>query len=322
MSQFFEYTDSGIRFKGFQDLRQTLVDAWKATFGEGLDTTPTSPDGHHIDLEAATVNSIAEMLQAVANTMSRNQATGQYLDLLAALLGLSRNEGETDAELRVRMDTADTSGLATYDGMLTYLRNALGSSIGLKENYEPTTDSDGIPGHSFRLVVPDSVYSAIERMVESGEIANADDFIAQQVWNCKPGGIKPDGNNIGIATDKSWMKHSVKFSRPTNVDIDVQVVLSLYSEETFPVGGEYVVREAIVAWSIGASPWASAEYTPGKDVIPERLYTPILTIPGISSALIKVRKTGETEWQSGNIAISSQELAVLQNVDVSVSGAT
>lgn len=309
MSQFFEYTDSGIRFKGFQDLRQTLVDAWKATFGEGLDTTPTSPDGHHIDLEAATVNSIAEMLQAVANTMSRNQATGQYLDLLAALLGLSRNDGETDAELRVRMDAADTSGLATYDGMLTYLRNVLGSDTGLKENYEPTTDSDGIPGHSFRVVVP------------TDNPATSDD-IAQAIWNCKPCGIKPDGNNSGIATDKIGMKHSIKFSRPTSVNIDVQVVLSLYNEETFPVGGEYVVRDAIVAWSVGASPWAAAEYTPGKDVIPERLYTPILTIPGISSALIKVRKTGETEWQIGNIAISSQELAVLQNVDVSVSGAT
>ena len=51
MSQFFEYTDSGIRFKGFQDLRKSLVESWEATFGEDIDTSPTSPDGHHIDLD-------------------------------------------------------------------------------------------------------------------------------------------------------------------------------------------------------------------------------------------------------------------------------
>lgn len=306
MSQFFEYTDSGIRFKGFQDIRATLVSAWKATFGNGLDTTPTSPDGHHIDLEAATINSVAEMLQAVANTMNRNQATGEFLDLLAVLVGLSRNDGETDAELRKRMDNAETSGLATYDGMLTYLRNVLGSDIGLKENYEPTTDNDGIPGHSFRVVVP------------TDNPATSDD-IAQAIWNCKPAGIKGDGNLYGTATDKAGMKHQVKFSRPTNVTIDVQVILTLYGEESFPVGGESAVRDAIYDWSVGNPPWASAEYTQGKDVIPERFYTPVLTVPGISSAVFKVRKHGESTWQTGNIVIRSQETAVLSKSDINVS---
>ena len=128
MSQFFEFTPSGIKFKGFQEIRTSLKDAWETTFGVQLDDSPTSPDGHHIDLEAATVNSVAEMIQAVCTTMNREQATGQYLDLLAAFLGLQRNDGETDAELRARMDVADRSGMATYDGMLTYLRNHLGNA--------------------------------------------------------------------------------------------------------------------------------------------------------------------------------------------------
>lgn len=318
MSQFFEYTSSGIRFKGFQDIRATLVSAWKATFGEALDTDPTSPDGHHIDLETATVNSVAEMIQAVCTTMNREQATGQYLDLLAAFLGLQRNDGETDAELRARMDVADRSGMATYDGMLTYLRNHLGNSVNMAVNDEPTTDSDGIPGHHFRVTVSNAAYSAIEALVESGEIADADDYIAQLIWNCKAAGITGDGNKTGHAKDLVGMKHDVKFSLPENIGIDVSVTISLYAEEAFPTEGIQMVRDAIIGWAAGTGSWAKAEYVPGKDVIPERLYTPIMTVPGIASAVIKVRKSSETDWETTPISITSQEMAVISTVAVEV----
>ena len=307
MSQFFEYTDSGIRFKGFQNLRQTLVDAWKATFGEGLDTTPTSPDGHHIDLEAATVNSIAEMLQAVANTMNRQNATGAYLDMLAAFLGLQRGEDETDASLRKRMDEADNSGLAVYDGMLKYLRNTLGKDVDMRENFEPTVDADGLPGHSFRVIVPSTNQ-------------HTDNEIAQSIWECKGNGITPDGNSSGYATDFVGRRHLIRFSRPSPVGIYVNVVLSLYNEESFPEGGTGAVKEAIEAWATGTGPWANPEYTPGKDVIPERFYRPIFTVPGIESAVIQVKKSTGS-WQTTTIPISSQEIAEL-DVSVSVAGTT
>lgn len=318
MAQFFEYTDSGIRFKGFQDLRKTLVEAWEATFGSEIDSSPTSPDGHHIDLEAATINSVAEMIQAVANTMNRNQATGEYLDLLAAFLGLERLDGETDEELRTRMDKASVFGFATLDGMTTFLQNALGSSVVVKVNDEPVQDADGIPGHSFRVVVPSSVYSDLQGRAESGEIDGADDYIAQMTWTCKPAGIKSDGNLSGFAVDKSGQKHQVNFSVPTNVEIEVQVILSLYDEETFPDNGEEMVHDAIIDWSTGNGTWVKAEYTAGKDVIPARFYVPILSVPGISSAELKVRKAGYSTWTSNNIGINSQEIATLSQVDVSV----
>ena len=260
MSQFFEYTSSGIRFKGFQDIRATLVSAWKATFGEALDTDPTSPDGHHIDLEAATVNSVAEMIQAVCTTMNREQATGQYLDLLAAFLGLQRNDGETDAELRARMDEADSSGMATYDGMLTYLRNHLGKTVNMKANDEPDTDEDGIPGHHFRVTIPNDIYSNLEALVEAGELANADNHISQQIWNCKAAGITGDGNKTGTAKDIIGTTHKVKFSLPENIGIDVSVTLSLYAEEAFPNEGTAMVRDAIIGWAAGTGSWHPAFY--------------------------------------------------------------
>lgn len=305
MSQFFEYTENGIRFKGFQDLRKTLVDAWEATFGSGIDTSPTSPDGHHIDLEVATINSIAELIQAVTASLNRNQATGVYLDMLAAFLGLQRAEGETDAELRARMNDAENTGLATYDGMLTYLRDKIGREVGLIVNDEPTDGVGGLPGHSFMVVVPVSNSSS-------------NDEIAQTIWKCKPAGIRSVGDVSGYATDITGVQRSVAFSRTVLLDVEVQISLSLYPEEAFPMGGESAVKEAVLGWATGTNGWASAEYTPGKDVIPARFYTPILTVPGISSAEILIRKAGDEEWGNAVIPVEAYQLANLSAVNVSV----
>lgn len=318
MSQFFEYTDSGIRFKGFQDLRKALVEAWEATFGEDIDTSPTSPDGHHIDLEAATLNSVAEMLQAVANTMSRNQATGVYLDLLAAFLGLERADGESDASLRQRMNEADSTGLATLDAMRTYLRNNIAPSVDVLENCEPTESSDGIPGHHYRVVLPQSVYDALVEKADEGEIDSADDYVAQFIWICKPAGIKGDGNKTGYAKDVSGVRQPMKFSLTGAVGIDVKVVLTLYGEEPFPQGGLQAVHDAIVAWATGASPWSKPEYTPGKDVLVTRFITPIMTVSGIGSATVQVKKHTDSTWLSTDIPIGSQEIAELVTVNVEV----
>ena len=203
------------------------------------------------------------------------------------------------------MDSAETSGLATYDGMLTFLQNSIGSDIGLINNDEPNTDDDGIPGHSFRVVVPSANNAT-------------NDEVAQAIWACKPAGIKADGNTSGTAIDNAGIKHVVKFSRPTTVNIEVQVVLTLYTEEAFPTAGDIAVQDAILGWANGTDRWDKAEFTPGKDVIPARFYTPILTVPGIDSAEIKVRKEGDVEWESSNIPISSQQIANLSAVSVSI----
>lgn len=312
MSQFFEFTSSGIKFSGFQDVRQSLKDAWETTFGVQLDDSPTSPDGHHIDLEAKTIYSVMEALQVVTTMMNRDQASGVFLDMLAAFLGIDRNEGEDDDSLRTRMASATVTGYATHDGMLTYLQDYLGSTIGLKVNDEPVTDSDGIPGHSFRVVVPDAIYDALEEKVESGDIDDADDYIAQLIWNCKPAGIRADGNLSGTAKDKAGLTHVIKFSRTESVGIDVSVTLKLYSEEAFPDYGAEAVQKAIAEW-------AATQYSPGKDAIPARFYTPILTVPGIESAVLKIRKTGG-EWTGDTIGIETQQVAVIGSISVEIAG--
>ena len=317
MAQFFEFTANGIVFKGLQEIRQSIKSAWETTFGVELDDSPTSPDGHHIDLETKTVNSVLEAVQVVTTMLNRRDASGVFLDYLAALENITRNEGESDESLRSRMDSADTTGLATFDGMLTYLREQIHSSVNLLQNVEDVTDNDGIPPHRFRVVIPQAVYDALEDREEEEEGFDADNYISQKIWDCKPGGIKSDGNQQGEAIDKSGMKQEVKFSLPTDVGVEVSVTLHLYSEESFPTGGVQGVKDAIVGWATGTDGWAVAEFTPGKDVLPQRFLTPIMTVSGIASAELSFRKTGGS-WSANPISISSQEIAVLTSVDVEV----
>lgn len=318
MAQFFEFTPNGIKFTGFQDVRQSLKDAWETTFGVQLDDSPTSPDGHHIDLESKTIYSVMEAMQVITTMLNRNQAVGQFLDILAAFVGISRNEDETDDELRSRIDSASTSGLATYDGMLTYLRDQIHASVNLLRNDEPTASEDGIPGHSVRAVIPQVVYDALVGKEDEGEIASADDYIAQKVWDCKPAGISTDGNKTGTAIDASGLSQSVKFSLPQDVGIDVKVELKLYTEESFPTGGEEAVRQSITGWATGTDGWAKAEFVPGKDVIPEHFYVPILKVSGIESAVISLRKAGTSTWSASRIDVSSQETAKITAISVEV----
>ena len=318
MAQFFEFTANGIRFTGFQNIRQALKDAWETTFGVQLDDSPTSPDGHHIDLETKTINSVLEAVQVVTTMLNRNQAKGVFLDYLASFLGIDRNEDETDDELRARMNSADASGMATFDGMLTYLRDQIHSSVNLLQNEEPEMDDDGIPGHQFRVVVPQAVYDALVEKEETGEIESADNYIAQKIWNCKAAGIKADGNKIGTAIDADGLAQSVKFSLPQDVNIEVKVELTLYTEESFPTDGGEAVRKSISGWATGTDGWPKAEFIPGKDVIPEHFYMPILKVPGIESAVVSLRKAGTSEWEPTRIAISSQETAKLTAISVEV----
>lgn len=388
------FEEDGIVLKSFQEVREELRADWRQIFN-GIDLSPATPDGHHVDLEAKVITDSFQAVQTALTNLDRRYSGGHFLELLAAFLGLERRQAsyaaplikfsgeeetvipagttvtfegsaynfaleeeitignsgnasgycvcdtagqvdlkvgswdmvsttpsgvtceyegptsyggsdrESDESLRARMDAADITGLATADGMLTYLRNEIGPDISLIVNDEPTTDADGIPGHSFRVVVPTTN-------------GTPDSDIAQAIWVCKPSGIRPDGNVEAEATDKKGLKHVMKFSRPSAVGVDVKIVLTLYTEEAFPVDGTYAVKKAIEGWAFGTDGWPSPEYTPGKDVILARFYTPILTVPGIGSAVIQAKKHGSDTWSSSNIAISSQEIATLSSLSVEV----
>lgn len=113
-------TDLGISIKSFQELRQELREDWIATFGETIDLSPTSVDGHHIDLECKTITSVSQLLQAVVNNLDTSKATGVWLDILGDYKGMARLEATYSV---AKVTFSGTSGtvvpagtIVRYDG--------------------------------------------------------------------------------------------------------------------------------------------------------------------------------------------------------------
>ena len=389
-----EITDLGISLKSFQELKKELREQWVATFGEAIDLSPTSVDGHHIDLECKTITSIAQLLEAVIANFDTEKAGGVWLDILGDYKAMERlkatysiasvtfegesgtevpqgtkvrydgspcdfelqealtidsngsatgpckalaigyveiyvgdwkmlsstpqgvtckvtsdnaggsgRENETDAEFRERQKKYAGSGLATYDKMYAYMASRIGDgNFSLQVNDEDETQN-GIPPHRFEFVIKNGI----------GE----NNYIAQAVWNCKPAGIKPYGNTSGSAVDNTPMHltHTMYFSRPVTKYLWVDITLTEYTEESLPADYISAVRTAV-------EEWAASEFSPGKDVLPKRFYTPIFKVTGIKDAVIKVCLTDTNERPSASsyttdeIAVEPQDEAKLTDVQV------
>ena len=202
---------NGISVKSYREIREAFMTKLKAVFGQSLQTDPSSPDGHLFDLIGYAYDEVKGALQGAIANLDASSAEGVFLDNIARLMGLTRNLDEKDDELRARLLEADNKGLATFEGMLTYLRDNIHSSVTMAENPEPSENSDHIPGHSFAVYIPEDVYAELEEKETQGEIASADGYIAQKIWECKPAGIRAYGNREGTAKDSSGMSHDIKF---------------------------------------------------------------------------------------------------------------
>lgn len=386
-------TDAGISIKSFRELRAELQEEWAKAFGDAIDLSPTSVDGHHLDLECKTITSVSQLIQAVVDNLDPSKATGVWLDILGDYKSMTRisasysvarvtfmgtngtvipegtavryygapcdftlqeeiiigsdgtalgecvadtigyvevfvgdwqlvsdiegvtckvlqaNAGgagrndESDAEYRARQKKYSGSGLATFDKMYAYMDGVVGEgNFSLQVNDEDVVQNN-IPPHRFEFVFKNGI--------------GDNNDLAQAVWNCKPAGIKPYGNVSGIAVDNTplHLKHTMYFSRPVSKYLWVDITLTQYAEESLPTDFVTAIRREVEAW-------AATEFSPGKDVLPKRFYTPIFKVPGIKDAVIKVCLTATTERPSASeyttdeIAVAPQDEARLVDVQV------
>lgn len=385
-------TDAGISIQSFQELRDDLKKEWESAFGDSIDLSPTSVDGHHIDLECKTITSISQLLQAVVDNLDPDKATGVWLDILgdyksmqrikasysvatvtfigesgtvvpsgtvvrysgapcdfvlqdavsigaegeadgsciASVIGYveifvgdwqmvstspegvtckvtqensggSGRDDETDAEYRARQKSFAGKGLATYDKMYAYMASVVGDgNFSLSVNDEDV-ERDGIPPHRFEFVFKNGI--------------GTNDELAQAVWHCKGAGIKPFGNTSGTAIAINNVKQTMYFSRPVSAKLWVDVTITEYTEESLPTNYSDDIKTAI-------GEFASAEFAPGKNVIPKRFYGPIYKVPGILDVVVKVcvkdTEPDASEYSEDVIDIDPQTEAVLQKVNVSL----
>ena len=312
---------SGISIKSYREIRQAIALSFTEVFGASINLEPSSPDGMFVDLLAYMYTELAQAIQTVGANIDVSTASGTFLDMLASIAGLARNEGESDESLRQRIETATFEGLATPDGMTTYLRENITDGITFKDNCLNET-MDGLPAHSFTIYVPASF------SVEDIDIADKDwqailddesrspsvqNFIAQKIWNCKPAGIRAYGTTYGEARDAGGFLQQVHFSFIQGVNYLVRIHITAYGEETLPSGFEQVIKEVVCDW-------AKKEFTSGKDLIPQRISAPIFSeVPGIESITVSVASQQPPgTWTSSRVPIDEDKVVTILAENVSV----
>lgn len=210
--------------------------------------------------------------------------------------GITGRAIETDSEFRLRREQSIAGiGNATEEAIKSNLLNDVSgvASVTVYSNRTDITDSQGRDPHSF------------EAVVEGG----ADVDIAAKILDIQGAGIQSYGNTQVNVTDSQGFLQAVFFSRPVSVYIFVKVKRDLYDEEIYPTNGDLAIKEAIVEWSLDP-----ANMTIGKDVIRQRLATPVYTIPGIEDIEITLDSSltlpYSPSYAATNITIADRQEAV------------
>ncbi len=206
---------------------------------------------------------------------------------------LGRNE-ETDAELRLRRSRSiQIAGAGTVEAMRAKLRALTDvTSVIVYENETFVEDEHGLPPKSFECVVAGG---------------NVDD-IANLIWQIKPAGVATYGNQSTLVIDSQGFEHTIKWSRPVEVEIYLTVNLTTTYEFS---ATEDEIKQAFVDWSI-------ENLAVGDDVIVFPTLMCVLNqFQGITDVELFIG-TSPNPTESNNIIIAPHEVAMFDTSRIEV----
>ena len=201
---------------------------------------------------------------------------------------------ETDADARIRRNNRLQISVA---GPVEAIRNnilnlnEISGSIQLDDvrvfdNTSLITDARGIPAKAFESFV-----------FQAGGVTTRDQEIINAIGRAKPAGIEAHGDVSGTYTDSQGFGHTIKFSRPTEVDIYLELDLSVTSD--YPTDGDDQVETAVITWG--------DDLGTGQDVIvfgSNSLIAQLNDIPGIEDVVVRI-KDGAGPTTDDNIVIDN-----------------
>lgn len=167
-------------------------------------------------------------------------------------------DAENDADLRARRAlSTEIVAISILESILASVLAVTGvNEARITENITAITDADGLDPHSFQL------------MVDGG----ADADIAEAIFNKKPCGIGTNGTTSVNVRDSQGINHAIKFQRPAEIDI--------YVEVSIVVGASYLtdtdVKQAIVDYANGDLVTGRG-FGLGDDVIYSEIWVPLNT---------------------------------------------
>lgn len=214
------------------------------------------PADFDVDMEAETAGVVAANSGTLSNIDTPVSGWNSITNPLDATLGAA---AETDGVLRERReDEIRATGGGAVDAIRADVLSLDGvSSCTVYENVTTVTDSDGVPAHSFEVVVT----------------GGTDSEIAQQIFESKPAGIQAYGTTSETATDSQGVSHAIGFSRPAAVPLFIDITVAVNTDPSagpvYPADGDDQVKAAIAAWG-------QANLTVGADYYYRRLYSVVI----------------------------------------------
>jgi len=177
--------------------------------------------------------------------------------------GIEGRDREEDGELRLRRAN---STAASSQNLIESLIGAVGNVSGVTtltvlENDLDPVDANGVPGHSFEVIVTGGL----------------DVEIGDAIWANKPFGIGSFGSTNVVIIDSQGIGHPINFTRPTQIPIFVDITLT--KRPNYPADGDDQIKQAILDYASGDLV-AGRGFSVNQDVIFSQLYTPINIVPG------------------------------------------
>lgn len=267
------------------------------TGGTSSSTEPTSTaasftDGSVLWAYLGTGNAVANLTAAATATGSASTAVARaitaidtpvsgwqsVINLEAAEPGEDR---EPDALLRLRRE-AEVAGAArgTVDGIRAQLSKL--SGVTSVQVYENATDAtvDSMPPHSVEAVV----------------LGGDEQEILDTLLACVAAGIATYGTTSGTATDSEGVEHTVKFTRPAEVDVYMDIEIE--TDDGYETDAAAI--SAIVDFFAG--------WPPGSDIT-AGLIREALDLPGVVDTPQVFLGSAPSPGTSARVVISNRQIA-------------
>lgn len=202
---------------------------------------------------------------------------------------------ESDEALRIkREDELARPGTSTQDAIRAELLEVEGVTAATVFANRTDAEVDGMPPHS------------IEALVQGGE----DQDIWDRLWEVIPAEADTVGDEEGVVTDSQGTEHTMRFSRPEELLIYVDIELDV-DEDLYPEDGDDQVKEAIVAYGDGLPT--------GRDVRASGISAAIFAaVPGVLDVTLVEIGTAPSPSSSVTIPVSLRQLALYDTSRITV----
>jgi uncharacterized phage protein gp47/JayE len=273
---------------GLPDNRWTPIEDYTASVGGSQSVDFEAEFAGAVIANAGTITVIATAVTGWNSVTNPNDANvGKEIDTNAELR--QRREEELRATGSATLDAIRADVLADEDVL----------QVSVFENTSSVVDANGLPPKSIEVVVFDGSPPTL-----------SNNEIAQLIFDTKPAGIETYGLETGTATDSLGAFHTIKFSRPTELQIWIELFVSVNISSGY--AGASALEAALVELN-------TTDLLQGRDVIAARLGEVAMSFDGIFD-LYSPPQLGLSPSPVGtaNIVIGPREIARLDTGRITI----